>query len=430
MPVLSQAPTVGPQNLGAQFISGLDASRSLMDRADANDRANAQAQRQQELYDVTAPLRAVTQQAEMAKAKSQIEGYGIVQEATIGVQRLVPKAIKDFTYMAQIENSQARADYALETLSRYSQLALVPELKPQFDAFNHVATLAVQDNLKVQALRAAQARANQEAKTPFSVVQLEDGSGSKTAAVIDRRNKEVTPIQMNQPSGTSQPAIDPASGEASAAQPSPQIFRSQSTEAKAAAETRGKESAKLEADKIAARPVRKAAAEAVQIRTENMVEDLDDVINRITTASAGPGGVILEKFPGTAARDVAKDLETIKSGIFVQVLQSMREASKTGGAVGNVSDKEGDRLSSIFGNIDTSQSPAQLIKNLKKVRSRVQETAGVTQRAYESEYPDGTAPASTGGATVGDSSPSAATDLKSMSIDQLKARREQLMKGR
>ena len=42
----------------------------------------------------------------------------------------------------------------------------------------------------------------------------------------------------------------------------------------------------------------------------------------------------------------------------------MREASKTGGAVGNVSDREGDRFANALGALSMEQSPANVQKQL------------------------------------------------------------------
>ena len=47
----------------------------------------------------------------------------------------------------------------------------------------------------------------------------------------------------------------------------------------------------------------------------------------------------------------------------------MRAASPTGGALGNVSDQEGARLASAYGNLEQSQSQAQFERNLKRVKN-------------------------------------------------------------
>ena len=46
----------------------------------------------------------------------------------------------------------------------------------------------------------------------------------------------------------------------------------------------------------------------------------------------------------------------------------MREASPTGGALGNVSEKENEYLQSVLGNVEQSQNPEQLKRNLLRLR--------------------------------------------------------------
>jgi hypothetical protein len=71
--------------------------------------------------------------------------------------------------------------------------------------------------------------------------------------------------------------------------------------------------------------------------------------------------------PGMAGANAAAKLETLKSQIGFGVLQAMRNASKTGGALGNVSDAEGKRLEANLAALDTSQSTEDFAKGLKKV---------------------------------------------------------------
>jgi cell division protein FtsI/penicillin-binding protein 2 len=61
----------------------------------------------------------------------------------------------------------------------------------------------------------------------------------------------------------------------------------------------------------------------------------------------------------------------LKSNIAQQELTAMREASKTGGALGNVSDKEGERLASSLGALDVTQSPEAFKKQLQIVKDNI-----------------------------------------------------------
>ena len=49
----------------------------------------------------------------------------------------------------------------------------------------------------------------------------------------------------------------------------------------------------------------------------------------------------------------------------------MRAASKTGGALGQVSDREGQLLQSSLGALDIGQSPTQFKSQLQKIRDSI-----------------------------------------------------------
>ncbi len=71
---------------------------------------------------------------------------------------------------------------------------------------------------------------------------------------------------------------------------------------------------------------------------------------------------------GTTAADLAGNLETIKSDAFVANITEMRQNSPTGGAVGNVSDKDLEMLQSLQTSFRQNLKPTTLRNNLKKYR--------------------------------------------------------------
>ncbi len=74
-----------------------------------------------------------------------------------------------------------------------------------------------------------------------------------------------------------------------------------------------------------------------------------------------------EYVPGTDAASFKANLNSLLSQQFAQAIQAMRDASKTGGAVGNVSDREGDRFESMVASLSQSQNEEQFRQNLDKV---------------------------------------------------------------
>ena len=104
------------------------------------------------------------------------------------------------------------------------------------------------------------------------------------------------------------------------------------------------------------------AAERVD-RSLESVRALKDDVSRWNTGA----GSILGSMPGTAARDFRARLDTLKGNIGFSELAAMREASKTGGALGQISDRELTLLSSVLGSLDAGQSPAALRAQLQKI---------------------------------------------------------------
>ena len=75
----------------------------------------------------------------------------------------------------------------------------------------------------------------------------------------------------------------------------------------------------------------------------------------------------LATVPGSDPANFKASLESLKSQVGFAVLQAMREASKTGGALGQVSDFENRMLQSNLAALDTAQDPAEIRKALDKI---------------------------------------------------------------
>lgn len=72
---------------------------------------------------------------------------------------------------------------------------------------------------------------------------------------------------------------------------------------------------------------------------------------------------------GTAGADLAKNLQTIDANSAFTALQQMRENSPTGGALGQVTERELDLLKSSIANLDPNQSQDQFLQNLSEARA-------------------------------------------------------------
>lgn len=76
---------------------------------------------------------------------------------------------------------------------------------------------------------------------------------------------------------------------------------------------------------------------------------------------------------GTGARDLRGNLDTIRANIGFDQLNQMRQASPTGGALGNVSNQEIAYLQAVMGSVDQSQSEGELRRNLRRLREAYDE---------------------------------------------------------
>ena len=113
---------------------------------------------------------------------------------------------------------------------------------------------------------------------------------------------------------------------------------------------------------------------------------VDEAISRIGVSSAGIGGRALVGIPQTDAYELSRALESIKANIGFDELQKMRDASPTGGALGQVAVQEINYLQSVLGSLDQFQGPAELKKRLEQVKTILNRYQGIRENAYERDY--------------------------------------------
>ena len=87
-----------------------------------------------------------------------------------------------------------------------------------------------------------------------------------------------------------------------------------------------------------------------------------------TTLIFGPSGAAMSLVAGSARSDLEAYMKPIEADAAFSTLQAMREASKTGGALGQVSDKEIELLKNARGALSRSQSKEQFIQNLERYK--------------------------------------------------------------
>lgn len=114
------------------------------------------------------------------------------------------------------------------------------------------------------------------------------------------------------------------------------------------------------------------AAQTSRERYGNVVlDDIGRAKRTITEGGAlngtGMPSLLTRNIPGTDGYQVAQYLETIKANAGFDRLQAMRDASPTGGALGQVSERELSFLQAAIGNLEQAQSQEELMYNLERV---------------------------------------------------------------
>jgi hypothetical protein len=102
-----------------------------------------------------------------------------------------------------------------------------------------------------------------------------------------------------------------------------------------------------------------------------VVKDIDRAIKLVDTSTlptTGLVGGLLSNVGGTAARDVRALVDTVKANIGFQELSKMRQASPTGGALGQVTVRELELLQATIANLEQSQTAGQFKENLGRVK--------------------------------------------------------------
>lgn len=134
-------------------------------------------------------------------------------------------------------------------------------------------------------------------------------------------------------------------------------------------------------------------------RSIRTIESIDDLMGDVSRWNTGWGS-LLRGIPETDAKAFNTKLNTLKSSIAFGELTAMREASKTGGALGNVSNIELNLLENALAGLDSAQSPEDFKLQLTKAKdsiNRWRQAQGAsplgvsqTQPATITQAPDGT----------------------------------------
>jgi hypothetical protein len=131
-----------------------------------------------------------------------------------------------------------------------------------------------------------------------------------------------------------------------------------------------------------------SAAEALFSGIQNIAEVGQTAQRQAGKAgTTGIAGAIFAKLkPGSTAADMRANLDTLTADAAFGALQTMRDNSKTGGALGAISERELSLLGAAQRSLAASQSPEQLQENIRAYLKLRSESMARVKAGFAQEY--------------------------------------------
>jgi hypothetical protein len=123
----------------------------------------------------------------------------------------------------------------------------------------------------------------------------------------------------------------------------------------------------------------------------NTMSVIGETVDRLLANRDGLNGItglIGGRTPGItdASRQAEADIDQLKNLAFIQGITELRNASKTGAGVGNVSNKEGERFENLKASLDRKQSLNDMIAALTRLKNQSEFTKQSLQDAFDETY--------------------------------------------
>jgi hypothetical protein len=144
-------------------------------------------------------------------------------------------------------------------------------------------------------------------------------------------------------------------------------------------------------------PMADVKTQMLNDRTDQVIKKVDEALGQSSFWTTGMIGGTTGGIPGMPSYDLRRTVDTIIANIGFAELQAMREASPTGGALGQVAVRELDMLQSVLASLDANQSEEQLRQNLAQIKELLERQKMYRQMAQDAKY--GGAPAGAGAQT-------------------------------
>jgi hypothetical protein len=119
-----------------------------------------------------------------------------------------------------------------------------------------------------------------------------------------------------------------------------------------------------------------------QLASVNLVDKtVDKALSQISDKTVGLVGIGASKIPGTDAYTLKNTLNTIQANLGFDRLQAMRDASPTGGALGQVAVKEIEFLQKTIASLDQGLSKEELKTNLAEIKASYARLQGILKES-------------------------------------------------
>jgi hypothetical protein len=115
-------------------------------------------------------------------------------------------------------------------------------------------------------------------------------------------------------------------------------------------------------------------------RKQLAINKIDNLVGQVNGFTTGLTGQIMSKIGGTDAFDLQAKLDALGSNLAFSELQAMRDASKTGGALGQVSERELALLEGALGSLNIGQSKEQLLGQLDQIKNSITRWANAVEK--------------------------------------------------
>lgn len=152
--------------------------------------------------------------------------------------------------------------------------------------------------------------------------------------------------------------------------------------------TTAKEAAKNAEKKRAGYPKVRDAVAATEQNANTVSSVIDKAGALIQQGRSSGWWSLAGGLPESQAKTLRALFQQIKANIGFNYLAEMRQNSPTGGAVGNLTEKEFELLASTAGTLDPSLDPEILLQILADMKNGQQRTITRMKSAYENDYAD------------------------------------------